>query len=73
MIAVLKKATWGDSFRERGKSYEFNFYGKNEEGTLNIDSNRFLHDPNESADNYDFEIEIKIKAIRKQSNETTLQ
>jgi len=73
MKAILKEATWGNSFRERGESYKFNFYGKNEEGTLNIDSNRFLYNPSESANDYDFEIEIKIKAIRKVDTETTLQ
>jgi hypothetical protein len=74
MKAILRKATFSDpNLRVKSNNYYFNFYGEDDEGILEFDSNRFLYDNGvESANDYDFEIEIKIKAIKKQSYETIL-
>jgi hypothetical protein len=74
MKATLIRETYSDpSVREKSNNYHFTFYGEDDEGILEFDSNRFLYDNGvESANDYDFEIEIKIKAIKKQSYETIL-
>ena len=73
MKAVLTESIFRDPFTDKNKSYHFSFYGRSEEGTLNLNSDRFLHDPTEPIGNFDFEIEITIKAIRKTITQTTLQ
>jgi hypothetical protein len=74
MKATLIKAKFSNPcVRVKSNSYHFTFYGEDDEGTLEFDSNRFLYDfGTESKNDYDFEIEIKIKAIKKQSCETIL-
>lgn len=74
MKAILREATFSNPHgRIKSNSYNFTFYGEHDEGTLEFNSNRFLYDRvKDSANDYDFEIEIKIKAIKKESYETKL-
>ena len=75
MKAILREATFNNPcLRLKSNSYQFDFYGEDDEGTLEFNSNRFLYDHiKDSANDYDFEIEVKIKAIKKQSYETILE